>query len=74
MSKCLGDFAKLTLSKVTYAVPATEEYAVLICLVSTPGPLSTRITVNPVCRVLCEIQGEAGPSIMLTSVLHPVVK
>ena len=37
----------LTLSKVMYAVPADEEYEVLIGLVLTPSPRSTRMTVNP---------------------------
>ena len=37
----------LTLSKVTYAVPAADEYEVLTGLVSTPSPRSTRMTVNP---------------------------
>lgn len=37
-----------TLSKVMYAVPATDEYAVLIALVDTPGPRSMRRTVKPV--------------------------
>lgn len=38
----------LTLSKVMYAVPATDEYAVLTAFVDTPGPRSMRRTVNPV--------------------------
>ena len=37
----------LTLSNVTNAVPAEDEYAVLICRVSTPSPRSTRMTVKP---------------------------
>jgi hypothetical protein len=36
------------LSKVTYAVPAAEEYAVFIGLVDTPDPRGISITVNPV--------------------------
>lgn len=38
----------LTLSKVTNAVPATDEYAVLMGLVETPSPRSINMTVNPV--------------------------
>lgn len=65
-----------TLSKVTYAVPAAAEYAVLMGLVETPGPRGINITVKPVFRV--EIR-----SILLdadarkkghTSVRQPVVK
>lgn len=41
----------LTLSKVMYAVPAVEEYEVLIAFVSTPSPRSTRIAVNPFCKI-----------------------
>lgn len=37
-----------TLSKVMYAVPATDEYAVLTAFVDTPGPRSMRRTVKPV--------------------------
>lgn len=37
-----------TLSKVTNAVPAAEEYAVLIGLVETPGPRGINMTVKPV--------------------------
>lgn len=37
-----------TLSKVTYAVPAADEYAVLMGLVETPGPRGINITVKPV--------------------------
>jgi hypothetical protein len=37
----------LTLSNVMYAVPAEGEYDVLIGLVSTPSPRSTRMTVKP---------------------------
>lgn len=36
-----------TLSKVMYAVPAVAEYDVLMGLVSTPSPRSTRMTVKP---------------------------
>ena len=36
-----------TLSNVTYAVPAVEEYEVLMGLVSTPSPRSMRKTENP---------------------------
>lgn len=42
----------LALSNVTNAVPATDEYAVLICLVDTPGPRSTSKTVKPVLKLL----------------------
>jgi hypothetical protein len=37
-----------TLSNVTKAVPATDEYAVLIGFVDTPGPRSMSMTVKPV--------------------------
>ena len=37
-----------TLSNITNAVPATDEYAVLIGFVDTPEPRSMRITVKPV--------------------------
>ena len=37
----------LTLSKVMYAVPAVDEYDVLIGLVLTPSWRSTRMTVKP---------------------------
>lgn len=63
-----------TLSNVTNAVPATDEYAVLICFVSTPGPLGMRITVNPVFgRVLSKYAVRSHMN-HCTSVLHPVVK
>lgn len=36
-----------TWSNVTYAVPAEDEYDVLIAFVETPSPRSTRMTVKP---------------------------
>ena len=50
----------LTLSNVTYAVPAVAEYAVLMGFVSTPSPRSTRMTVNPSCEENQSVYMEAG--------------
>ncbi len=49
-----------TRSNVTYAVPAEDEYDVLIAFVETPSPRSTRMTVKPSYARPCKPTAGAG--------------